>query len=250
MLAIFHRHRPWFTGTLLAVYGMVICWAAWAFLIEGRGADELAHLPHLSILLAGLLLLAALGRRALAAIGVFALGGFIAEAVCLATGWPFGSYEYTGLGPQLAGVPLVIPVAWAVLLVYVSQMQARLRAPRWLYALVGAAWLTLLDFAVEPLTAGPLGWWNWLGSGQYYGVPLSNFAGWFVLSFILLMLAPRITTPCPWVRMIGVSVPLFALITALVLGYPVVTVISVVLLGLHATVVWWEGRHPNEPVSG
>jgi len=160
----------------------------------------------------------------------------------VATGWPFGAYEYTGLGSQLAGVPLVIPVAWAVLLIYVSQMQAALSAPRWLYALIGACWLTLLDFAVEPLAAGPLEWWRWHSSGTYYGVPLSNFAGWFVLSFVLLTLAPRITTPCPWVRMLGISVPLFALLAAIGLGYPDVAVLSVLLLGLHGAVVWRESR--------
>ena len=41
-------------------------------------------------------------------------GGLLAEAVGVATGFPFGRYAYAGtLGPRLLGVPLVVPLAWA-----------------------------------------------------------------------------------------------------------------------------------------
>ena len=40
-------------------------------------------------------------------------GGLAIEALGVATGVPFGEYDYSGdLGPKLAGVPLVIPLAW------------------------------------------------------------------------------------------------------------------------------------------
>ena len=55
------------------------------------------------------------GRRtALTLVAVTTVGGLLVEAVGVATGVPFGRYEYTGtLGPQLLGVPLVVPLAWS-----------------------------------------------------------------------------------------------------------------------------------------
>ncbi|MEU2614327.1 carotenoid biosynthesis protein [Micromonospora sp. NPDC007271] len=52
-------------------------------------------------------------RTALALVVVATGGGFAVEALGVATGFPFGGYDYSGeLGPKLAGVPLVIPLAW------------------------------------------------------------------------------------------------------------------------------------------
>ncbi|MFG1777284.1 carotenoid biosynthesis protein [Micromonospora sp. NPDC049048] len=52
-------------------------------------------------------------RTAAALVAVAMVGGFAIEALGVATGFPFGSYDYSGeLGPKLAGVPLIIPLAW------------------------------------------------------------------------------------------------------------------------------------------
>ncbi|MGN9765118.1 carotenoid biosynthesis protein [Micromonospora sp. SD12] len=52
-------------------------------------------------------------RTAAALVAVATGGGFAIEALGVATGFPFGSYDYSGeLGPKLAGVPLIIPLAW------------------------------------------------------------------------------------------------------------------------------------------
>ncbi|MGW4502206.1 carotenoid biosynthesis protein [Micromonospora sp. NPDC004336] len=52
-------------------------------------------------------------RTATALVAVAMVGGFAIEALGVATGFPFGSYDYSGeLGPKLAGVPLIIPLAW------------------------------------------------------------------------------------------------------------------------------------------
>jgi putative membrane protein len=36
-----------------------------------------------------------------------------------------------------------------------------------------------------------MSYWRWLDPGSYYGVPLSNFAGWFVAGALLLSVAGR-----------------------------------------------------------
>ena len=52
-------------------------------------------------------------RAALALVGTATVGGFAVEAVGVATGFPFGTYDYSGqLGPRVLGVPLIIPLAW------------------------------------------------------------------------------------------------------------------------------------------
>ena len=52
-------------------------------------------------------------RAALALVATATLGGFAVEAVGVATGFPFGFYDYSGeLGPKLLDVPLIIPLAW------------------------------------------------------------------------------------------------------------------------------------------
>src|SRR3954454_20835073 len=52
-------------------------------------------------------------RAAAVLVGAATLGGFAVEAVGVATGFPFGVYDYSGeLGPRLLGVPLIIPLAW------------------------------------------------------------------------------------------------------------------------------------------
>ena len=43
--------------------------------------------------------------------------GWTAEAIGSKTGFPFGAYHYTDrLQPQLLGVPLLIPLAWLMML--------------------------------------------------------------------------------------------------------------------------------------
>ncbi len=106
--------------------------------------------------------------------------GFAAELVGVATGRPFGHYTYTDrLGPRVAGVPLLAAAAWALM-----------SRPAWVAAGLAvrdplrrvpaaAAALTAWDVFLDPRMVRD-GYWTWPGGGRYEGVPLSNFAGWFV----------------------------------------------------------------------
>jgi len=118
------------------------------------------------------------GRRGVAAVVLAGAVGFAAELVGVATGRPFGRYEYTDrLGPRVAGVPLLAAAAWALM--------AR---PAW----VAAGWITARPALRVPLAAGALtawdvfldprmardGYWIWREGGRYEGIPASNYAGW------------------------------------------------------------------------
>ena len=120
-------------------------------------------------------------RAISAAAAAFALG-MAAEWAGTRTGFPFGAYRYTGLlRPAAASVPLVVPLAWAAMGLpgyAVGAALARSRAGR---IAAGAAALTAWDLFLDPQMIGN-GFWRWAHPGPYQGVPLSNFAGWLLVS--------------------------------------------------------------------
>ena len=128
--------------------------------------------------------------------------GFVAEIIGVKTGYPFGGYIYTGtLAPSLFGVPLAIACAWMVLFAFVRQLTRNI----W----IAAALLTATDLLIDPLASGVLGFWKWSVPGPYFGVPLSNFAGWFVVSLLMFAINRRVVERSVSQQVLGVSVLLF-----------------------------------------
>ena len=147
----------------------------------------------------------------LAGVAVPALGWAV-EYVGQASGFPFGSYQYTPLlQPQLAGVPLLIPLAWlmmmppawAVAVVIVGAQpgwRARLRR-----AAVSALAFTAWDLFLDPQMVA---WnvWVWAEPGAYFGIPLVNFAGWLLVAFcVSLLLAPGWLPLAPLIMIYAVT---------------------------------------------
>ena len=124
-------------------------------------------------------------RAVSAAAAAFALG-MAAEWAGTRTGFPFGAYRYTGLLRPAAGtVPLVVPLAWAAMGLpgyAVGATLARSRAGR---IATGAVALTAWDLFLDPQMISN-GFWRWARPGPYQGVPLSNFAGWLLVSAVLM----------------------------------------------------------------
>jgi putative membrane protein len=129
-------------------------------------------------------------RWAAAYAAVTAGTGLLAEAVGTATGLPFGAYEYTGtLGAELLGVPLVIPLAWAMFAypcLFVGQALSRSRVGA---ALVGGWALASWDLFLDPQMV-EAGHWVWddvtaslPGSPD---VPGSNYLGWVLVGVLIL----------------------------------------------------------------
>jgi uncharacterized membrane protein len=118
------------------------------------------------------------------------------ESVGVATGRVYGPYYYTNkLGPKFLGlVPLLIPLAW-FMMTYPSFVIARYIAPPirqpWAWRLglaaLGAVIMTAWDLAMDPLMVAG-GHWVWEEPGAYFGVPLHNFAGWWLTIFITFWL--------------------------------------------------------------
>lgn len=121
---------------------------------------------------------------AVAAMVSCVLGGYAAEVIGVQGGWLFGEYAYGAtLGLQWMQVPLVIGLNWLLLAYATGTLWARLRVHKLLQAAGAAATMTLLDVLIEPV-AMRLDFWQWAGDS----VPLRNFGGWLLVSFVLLTL--------------------------------------------------------------
>ena len=154
------------------------------------------------VLLAGGLAVLAAAARSAESPGRFLLwcfltsgGTFAAEAVGVRTGAIFGAYSYGDvLGARLLAVPPVIGFNWTLTLLG-ALLLARLRPPRRpglaeakavaaAVQVLGTGLLAVLfDLALEP-TAVSLRYWSWSDGG----VPLRNYAAWFLLSVLAALL--------------------------------------------------------------
>ncbi|WP_311932141.1 carotenoid biosynthesis protein [Microbispora sp. H11081] len=132
--------------------------------------------------------------RAAGAFAAAVAAGFAAEWIGVRTGLPFGDYRYTdALWPRPGGVPLIVALAWGGMGL-AAHAVARRVAPRGRPApiVTGALALTSWDLFLDPQMLR-LGLWVWAEPGPYRGVPLSNFAGWLLVSLLVMTLIDRVT---------------------------------------------------------
>jgi putative membrane protein len=119
---------------------------------------------------------------------------WLVERIGSATGIPFGEYHYTeALAPLLGGVPLIIPLAWLMMLPAAWAVAAAITGAHngWRFVLVSAAAFTAWDLFLDPQMVG-WGYWVWAEPGGYFGVPWSNYLGWLVASaLITLVVRPK-----------------------------------------------------------
>lgn len=153
---------------------------------------------------------------------VFFLYAFISggvEALGAATGFPFGSYSYSGnFGPLLFGLlPLAIPLAWWVVVWPLHCLVHSALSGRGLVAwvpFVTAGLAVWADLVIEPAATLVRGYWTWEGGGIYYGVPWTNFAAWYATAFVLSFLSQVFLPHNPFKRA-ELRVPLLVLATTL-----------------------------------
>jgi putative membrane protein len=105
------------------------------------------------------------------------------------TGYPFGVYHYTGLlQPQIGGVPLLIPLAWLMMLPPAWAVGQRLAGSASDLAFIGwsALALTAWDLFLDPQMVA-WGLWIWAEPGGYFGIPWVNFLGWLLASALITL---------------------------------------------------------------
>lgn len=130
------------------------------------------------------------GRGILVFAAICAVIGNVVENIGVATGFPFGRYEFLELmGPKFFHVPVLLGPAYFGM-AYVSWMLARLilgnaRVPAAALPVAASAIMVSWDWAQDPVWATLLHGWRWYDGGPWFGVPLSNYFGWFLTVFLI-----------------------------------------------------------------
>jgi putative membrane protein len=120
------------------------------------------------------------------------------ENLSVATGFPFGHYYFTDvMGPRILRVPILLGLAY-VGMGYLSWMLARVMLGETGRPLAGSRMLILpllasfvmvaWDLSMDPVWSTMVHAWIWIGGGAWFGVPVSNFLGWFLAVYVIYQL--------------------------------------------------------------
>lgn len=122
----------------------------------------------------------------------------ILENTSILTGFPFGHYHYTdGLGPKLFLVPLLIGpayistgyLAWEIGNVLVGDVRRDVgRFTLFATPFIASFAMVVWDVCLDPTLSTILKFWIWEQGGGYFGVPLTNYLGWFFTVYIFFQL--------------------------------------------------------------
>jgi len=132
---------------------------------------------------------------------IMLLFGLFSEVIGVKYGLIFGSYYYTYASKFFFGiVPLMTPITWAIL-IYVSYTITNLflykfggekpnKKDKFWYLIALIVLLSSIDgliavnmdMILDPISVSKQSW-VWIGGGPYFGIPLSNFIGWFFVTF-------------------------------------------------------------------
>ncbi|MFW6384863.1 MAG: bisanhydrobacterioruberin hydratase [Halodesulfurarchaeum sp.] len=176
---------------------------------EGWAPEPLSFNPYLILsgtavmrlpLVVGLLPL--VDRDATLGFLALALYAYSIELVGVTTGWPYGEFRYlVDLGPMvLDAVPLGLPVFFFPLVLN-SYLLVLLvlggRARRGTTRLVSTLGVVMaMDLVLDPGAVG-LGFWHYAVEVGYYGVPLTNFAGWLLSGAVAVWVFDRVLATDP-----------------------------------------------------
>ncbi len=118
----------------------------------------------------------------------------VLENTSILTGFPFGHYHYTSdLGPKLFLVPLIIGPAyfgtgylvWVLSTVLIGDVRPKgswftTFAVPFIASFMMVAW----DLGMDPTSSTIRHSWIWEQGGGYFGVPLTNYLGWFFTVYV------------------------------------------------------------------
>ena len=141
------------------------------------------------------------------------------ECIGIVTGFPFGSYTYTDKWVPTVMFdtflfPVMLPFAWLLVVGGATVVCSKARLP----LLAAAATATAVDFIMEPVMVGRLGYWHWTYPGPLPGgaSPL-NPIGWLLTSWFiarLISLTPqenRITSAAVLIGHVGLTLGIGAM---------------------------------------
>ena len=122
----------------------------------------------------------------------------VLENTSILTGFPFGHYYYTSdLGPKLFLVPLLIGpayfgtgyLAWVLSTVLVGDVRPKASAfTTFAVPFIASFMMVAWDLGMDPTSSTIRHSWIWEQGGGYFGVPLTNYLGWFFTVYVFFQL--------------------------------------------------------------
>jgi putative membrane protein len=122
----------------------------------------------------------------------------IFENTSILTGFPFGHYHYTDvLGLKLFLVPLLIGPAyfatgylgWVLANVLVGDVRRDSSGfTTFAVPFVASFLMVMWDLTIDPRASTIQHQWIWEQGGGYFGVPLTNYLGWYFTVYVFLQL--------------------------------------------------------------
>ena len=127
--------------------------------------------------------------------------GFLFEIIGVNFGIVFGGnyfYNVTSLGPIILGVPILIPFFWSFFIytgyIITSSFLVWMDIPKpskinkniWLVPLliiIDGLVVVAIDLFMDPIMVSSHNW-TWNNGGVYFGIPLGNFVGWFLVTIL------------------------------------------------------------------
>jgi uncharacterized membrane protein len=123
--------------------------------------------------------------------------GNIFENLSIFTGFPFGHYYFTDvMGPKLFHVPILLGLAyvgmgylsWTLCRVILGSQEVSVGWRVITLPLIASFIMVAWDLSMDPVWATFLHSWIWLRGGAYFGVPISNFLGWYLTVYVIYQL--------------------------------------------------------------
>jgi len=137
-------------------------------------------------------------RGILAFVVISVVVGGIFEYVGVRTGFPFGHYYFTDLmGPKLSAVPIFLGLAyvgmgylsWMLAVVILGGVRNPISGSQVVtLPLVAAFIMVAWDLSLDPVWSTVLHAWIWVDGGAYFGVPVTNFLGWYLTVYVIYQL--------------------------------------------------------------
>lgn len=122
----------------------------------------------------------------------------VLEISSILNGFPLGHYYYTSLlGPKVGFIPVFVYVsyislgylAWVLATLLVDEVRRNSNLITTVIApLTASVLMVAWDLSADPIGSTIKHAWIWTQGGAYFGVPLSNFVGWFFILYLIFQL--------------------------------------------------------------
>jgi uncharacterized membrane protein len=120
------------------------------------------------------------------------------ETLSIEIVFPFGKYHYTDiLGIKIGKVPVVVMpayffsgyLAWTIGTIFLGDLGMAIKKRNlFVVPFISAFIMVMWDFCFDPIMSTIYGLWIWEDGGPFYGVPLSNYYGWFITVYLIFQI--------------------------------------------------------------